>query len=88
MNALEDLVASSVAAAPLPPSFNNTLVVSEDLEMNSGGLSIEDGANEELKTNAFCPADVSSIMVPAWDEFPRSPGAFDDDPDAVAGASV
>jgi len=88
MNALEDLVAGSVAAAPLPPSFDDTLVISKDLEMNSGGLSIEDGADEELKANALRPANISSVVVPAWDEFPSSPGALDDDPDAVAGASV
>ena len=66
MNPLEGVVCGFVAAASLVPAINDSHVVSENLEMNIGGSGVEDGADEELKSNALSSSNVMSAPFPIW----------------------
>ena len=70
---LENIVGGSVAAAAFAPSFNDSLIVSENLEMKVGGTIVEDSSYEELETNAFGPSDVTVAVVPARLKYPGPP---------------
>ena len=64
VEASENGVDVPVAAAAIPPAFNDTLVVSENSDCTIGGKGeSEDGVGEELKTHCFCPANVSGIRL-------------------------
>ena len=60
MNALEDVVGGSVVTSTFRPPINDTLVVSENLDMNVGGAGVQDGEDEQLKTDTLGPANVTA----------------------------
>jgi len=66
MNTSEDIVAGPIPAAPFPPTLDDTPVVTENLESNSGGLSVEDGPNEHLEPDALGPTNIPVVVVPSW----------------------
>ena len=66
MDSLEHFVDLVVAAAPRPPAFDDTSVVSVDLESRTWGGVSENGSNKEFHADGLCPADVPLICVPAW----------------------
>ena len=66
VNLLEGVVCGFVAASSLAPAVDNSHVVSENLEMNIGGSGVEDGTDEELKSNALGPSNIVSAPILIW----------------------
>lgn len=60
----EYTVGGLVAAAMVPPPFDDTLVVPEDLEDWGWGSKADDGDDEKFETNGFCPTDVTTGHLP------------------------
>ena len=58
MNALEDVIGGSVATSTFRPPIDDTLVVSENLDMDVRGAKVQDGEDEQLETDALSPANV------------------------------
>ena len=58
MNALEEVIGGSVATSTFRPPIDDTLVVSENLDMDVGGAKVQDGEDEQLETDALSPANV------------------------------
>ena len=88
VNVFEGVVCWFVSAAAFAPSLNDSLVVSEYLEMNIGGAGMEDGKNEEFESNTFCPSDVAVSSVPVWTEYPSTPSAIEENANTCGGASI
>ena len=88
VNAFESVVCWFVSAAAFAPSLDDSLVVSENLEMNIGGAGMEGGKNEELEADTFCPSDVTTSSMPVWAEYPSVPSAVEENADTCGGASI
>lgn len=72
----EDIVGGFVLTAPFVPAFDNSLVVSEYLEMNVGGAIMEESKDEEFKTDTFNPPNVIPASIPALLEKPSMPASI------------
>ena len=83
----EGVVCGFIPTAAFEPSVNDTLVVSENLEMNVGGAMVDEGTNDEFETNALGPTNVSVFSVPIWAKCPRAPPAVEQNSDAC-GAGI
>jgi hypothetical protein len=88
VHTFEDFVAGFVSATASPPTFHNSLVVSINLKMNAGAAGLDDCENEQLESDALCPADVLSISFPPGNEFPSSPPSVNENANPVARASI
>jgi hypothetical protein len=64
------------------------VIVSVNLEINARATELDDHEDEEFETNALCPADVSSVSFPTWDELPSTPSPIDENADPVARVSI
>jgi hypothetical protein len=61
MDTLEDGIDLWVATTSLPPSFNDSLVVTIDLDSLGPSIEFRKGSNKKFKSNSFCPADISLV---------------------------
>jgi hypothetical protein len=61
VDSVKDDVCWSVLASAFPPAFDDTAIISVNLELVSGGCSCQDGSNEKFKTDGFCPTNLSAI---------------------------
>ena len=66
MYSTKDFVCGWVAAAAFPPSFNNSLVVTEDLDMMLMWFKyvLAKSMDKELKADSFGPANVLPFSLP------------------------
>ena len=80
------LVCGSIPAPEIPPTFNNSLVVTVDPKVSARASNPGDHPNEEFKANGFCPSNVSGTisLFPTQDEAPSSPSVLDGDGNAEA----
>jgi len=78
----EDKICLDVMTPAFPPSFHNSDIVAIDLEGMWAGVKAEDGLDEQLEADCFCPPDITSLRIPTWDEPPGPPSAADDNADA------
>ena len=83
----EGVVCGFILTAAFEPSVNDTLVVSENLEMNVGGTMVDEGTNDKFETDTLGPADVPVFSMPIWAECPRTPPAIEQNSDAC-GAGI
>ena len=88
MQSSEYAVNVLVPAAAVCPSFNYAAVVSEYLEMKTGGSRFDNCLDEHLESNALCPSHVSPILLPFPDETPGSPLVPNDDSNPDTGAHI
>ena len=79
VNPLESEICGPVSAMALPPSFNNTPVVSICLKNSGFGALSDDKAFKELETNGLSPTNISAVCLPPRNEAPCLPSAFNDD---------
>ena len=77
MDTSEDFVGLPVSASPFPPPFDNSAVVTEEVEELAGLAGCAESVSEKLEANCFCPSDISTVCFPAWDETPGTPLATD-----------
>jgi hypothetical protein len=82
VNEFEDLIHLSVSAPPFPPPFDDSLVISENAEVSPLRACISDTECHKEKANYFCPANIPSLCLPAWNEPPCSPLLSKHDPNA------
>lgn len=88
MDSAEDGVCLLVFASAFPPAFDDTSIVTIELEVVSRGSCRKDGLDQKLESNSFRPSDVTPIRFPPWDKPPRSPPATDRDSNAAARAGI
>ena len=88
MNVLEDFVCGLVLASGLPPTLDDTSVVTEDLEVSVSGSRWGESEDEDPEANCLCPANFPAISFPTWEKSPSSPPAPDCDPNASFQASI
>jgi hypothetical protein len=81
---LENSVDSSVPAAPVPPTFDDTFVISICDEIAGFLTVLDEASNEAFKCDSFSPSDISLAIegLPAGYEAPCSPSVADGDGDA------
>ncbi|KIK91075.1 hypothetical protein PAXRUDRAFT_13982 [Paxillus rubicundulus Ve08.2h10] len=89
-NLFEDTIDFRVAAASVPPSFNNTGVVTMNNDMGSHIEENRESADEELKSDGFGPGNVSVALesFPSRDESPGSPAVANCDSDSKARTGI
>jgi hypothetical protein len=77
---LEDIIDLLVLTPTIPPSFNDSFVVTMDGEVSVTLVSATEEADKTLEANSFCPSDVSfsAEHLPTGYESPGSPAAVDD----------
>lgn len=90
MDSAEYSVGLWIAAAVVPPAFNNSGVITKEFEMS--GLRCtgctNDGVDKEFEADSFCPADVAVSPVPSREEPPSAPSALNDDRNSGAGTRI
>ena len=57
----EDDIGLGIFARALPPSFDDTSVVAEALEVAVWAIQCDEGGSEEFKANCLCPSNVSAL---------------------------
>ena len=72
MDSHERLVDLLVSAVAICPAFDHADIVSENLEMNARGSSIDDGLYEELESDALGPGNVMPVPFPVSNEVPST----------------
>ena len=82
MNLLEDDVGGLIVTAPVPPAFDNSLIVIMDSEVLNVGVGLCDCEGEEFEFNCLSPADVPAICLPALNQDPSPPSVSNDNPNA------
>ena len=82
VDASENLVGLPVSASALPPTFNNSLVVSKDPEVLAWLTGGAESASKKLEANGFSPSDVSALCLPSWEEAPHPPPVANNNADA------
>jgi hypothetical protein len=87
---LENSVDGSVPAAPVPPTFDDTFVISVCDEIVSFFTIFDEASNEAFKCDRFSPSDISLAVkgLPARYETPCSPSVSDGDGNADFWAGV
>ena len=78
----EDLICLPISASALPPSFDNSFVVSKDPEVLAWLVCCAESASKKLEANGLSLSDIPAICLPTWDETPCSPFAADNNADA------
>jgi hypothetical protein len=81
---LENSVDGSVPAAPVPPTFDDTFVISVYDEVVSLFTVLDEAPNEAFKCDSFSPSDILLAIkgLPARHEMPCSPSVSDSDGNA------
>jgi hypothetical protein len=82
MDVSEDLVHLPIPTSPLPPILNDSLVVSEDPEIEAWLAGRTERASKKLKANGLSPSNVPAICLLAWDKAPSSPFTANNNADA------
>ena len=82
VDAPEYLVSLPVSAFALPPTLDNSFIVSKDPEVLTRLAGCGERACKKLKANGLSPPDVSAVRFPTQEEFPRSPSVADYNADA------
>jgi hypothetical protein len=84
MKLFEDFINSVISAPAVPPSFDNTLVVTVDGEMAACCASTVEVTDKTFKAKSLCPANILLTMecLPAWDESPGLPPSASNNCDA------
>ena len=77
MNSSEDLVGLRVPTPSRPPAFDNTIVVTIDLESGKRAR-LENSVDEELHGNGLSPSNVPPILIPSGQESPGTPSVTND----------
>jgi len=82
---LENSVDCSVPAVPLPPTFDDTFVISVCDEIASFFTISDEASNEAFKCDRFSPSDISLAVegLPARYKTPCSPSVPDGDGNAI-----
>jgi hypothetical protein len=88
----EHSVGLPVSASAIAPCVDDTLVVAEQPEVMFVGVRevLEDGEDEQFKTDAFCPPNValSVACLPSRAERPCAPMPMDNNCDAEGRACI
>jgi hypothetical protein len=81
---LEDLVDMFVVTAIIPPSFDDDVIVAEELKVALSATIPGDCVYEQLKGHCLCPSDVTDTFegLPARNEAPCAPSIADADPNS------
>ena len=81
MDLTKDSVGSRVLAPMVPPSLNDSFVVTVYFKVSANANKPWDGFDEQLKTDCFGPSDISCAIqgLPSRNETPRSPTVTDGD---------
>ena len=88
MESVEDCVCLLVFVLAFPLAFNDTSIVAIELEVVSRGSCCKGSLDQKLKSNSFCPSNVTPIRFPPWDELPYSPPVTNHNSNATARAGV
>jgi hypothetical protein len=67
----ENGIGGPVSAPAFPPALDNFPVVAENFDTMALWALIDECAN------CFCPANVSALIFPPWEEPPCSPSTID-----------
>jgi hypothetical protein len=81
MDSLEDLVDLVVPTSPRPPPFDDTSIVSINLEASAWSGFLDNKSDEKFHPDCLCPGNVSSFVLPTGFEDPSFPSIADDDTD-------
>jgi hypothetical protein len=88
VNASEDSIGLRVPTSSFLPTFDDTSIVSINLEVVRFWCHLDDGAAEELEADCFCPTNIPAVNFPTWNEAPGTPSASDNNSNADAGAGI
>ena len=82
----EDEVSGFASAPEIPPTFDDSFVVPEDLKTSARTSNPGDHPDEEFEAECFCPTDVTEAIerLPSRDETPSSPLLTNNDGNANA----
>jgi len=82
------LIGGTIVTSSLPPPFDDSLVVSKGFEVAASWVKSGQRDCQKFKSNGFCPANVTPILVPAWEKLPGPPSPCDDNANASRRAGV
>ena len=81
MNSSEDLVGLRVLTPSGPPAFNDTIVVTIDLDSGKRAR-LENSVDEEFHGDGLSSSNVPPILVPPRQELPGMPSVSNDNAEA------
>lgn len=84
----EDEICLLVPAPPVPPAFDDAVVVSVDDNMSRFGTQRDDDTDKEFEAHGFGPQNFSALGLPSGDEAPGAPLRADDHSDPDTGAGI
>ena len=86
----DDTIGRLTSTPGIPPSFNNSLIITEHFKASTRACKLGNGPDEELKANGFSPANVTRAFegLPSKDEVPGSPSTLDSDGNAKASTCI
>jgi hypothetical protein len=61
MDPMEDGVSGYIPTSAFPPTLNDPTIVTINLEVAARSVGCEDGVNEELEADSFCPSNVPTF---------------------------
>ena len=91
MDLTENVVGFNVPVPTIPPTFDDSSVVTVDDNVAMCLREEIEGADEELESNGFGPSNVvlgAMHALPVWVECPSMPPFTDDDCNAHARAGI
>lgn len=91
MDSTENVVGFNVPVPTIPPTFDDSSVVTVDDNVAMRLREKIEGADEELESNGFGPSNVAlgaPHALPVWVECPSTPPFADDDCNAHARAGI
>lgn len=88
MDSSKDEVDFSVVTSFVLSAFDHSLIIAMNNKMSVSGVAMEECNHEQLKTNRFCPTNITILSFPVSVELPGSPFVSNADANPDTGARV